>query len=169
MYGLIKSLRAISNNIAPQTSIFSSEASPSTEAFFRPRPQAEDEKMPRLRGWPRTKKCRGWGAILLDIAREDTVYTIYILLRINKNIAHSSYCSVFARDQKKASVIASKDYKYFTGSHVGVSTIRPHPYKQYLFIWPFTLVSYFRHFSLKRLHDSRTISKLYITEQLMYY
>ena len=27
---------------------------------------------------PRTKKCRGWGGILLDIPRKNTVYTIYI-------------------------------------------------------------------------------------------
>ena len=27
--------------------------------------------------WPRTKKCRGWGAILLDIPRKHTVYPIY--------------------------------------------------------------------------------------------
>ena len=70
-------LRAVSNNIAPQSRHFLSVASPSTQAFFRSRPQAEDQKMPGLRGWPRTKKMRDAGAILLDIGREYTVYNIF--------------------------------------------------------------------------------------------
>ena len=47
-------LRAISNSIVPKPRHF----------FVRGRR-------------PRTKKCRGWGAILVDIARKHTVYPIY--------------------------------------------------------------------------------------------
>ena len=32
-------------------SVYIQQYTPETEAFFRPRPQAEDEKMPRLRGY----------------------------------------------------------------------------------------------------------------------
>ena len=75
--------RATSNNIAPQPRHFFRPRPASQPGhFFRPRPAASDEKMPRLRGWPRTKKCLGFGAILLDIALEDTVYTLHIYIYI---------------------------------------------------------------------------------------
>ena len=53
--------RAISNSIAPQPRHF----------FFRPRPSASDEK-----------KCLGFGAILLDIALQNTIYTLHIYIYI---------------------------------------------------------------------------------------
>ena len=60
-------------------SCYIQQYSPSTSAFFRPRPAPQPRHFFVLGLRPRTKKCLGWGTILVDIVLKHTVYPLHIL------------------------------------------------------------------------------------------
>ena len=78
------SRRAISDNIAPKPSFFSSEEGKFLRAASRARgPKARGQGLlPEGIFPPRTKKTEVKVAILLDVARGDPIYIIYIPLYI---------------------------------------------------------------------------------------